>query len=218
MTSSEPTSPPAQPRGNLQASPAAERRGKNRLEAFSDGVFAVAITLLVLEIKIPNTGHLWQSLLDLWPTYIAYLLSFGTVLIMWVNHHVLLDYIGHVDHAFLYLNGLLLMTITVVPVMTGLLAQYAGGVDGHVAAAVYCVYLAVVALAFNAVWWYAASRGRLLRDRGHSGQSAVSRRYIVGPALYLVAFATAFFSVALSLVICGCLALFFAWPYHPKAR
>jgi uncharacterized membrane protein len=195
-----------------------EQRQKGRLEAFSDGVFAVAITLLVLEIKVPSGQPLGQALLDLWPTYVAYLLSFGTILIMWVNHHVLLDYIRHVDHVLLYLNGLLLMTITAVPVATGLLAAHAGDADGHIAAAVYCAYFAVVALAFNGLWWYAAVGGRLLHDGGQAGQRSVSRRYMLGPMLYMVAFGVALLSVPLSLVICVALAIFFAWPYQPKSR
>src|SRR2546425_8283478 len=86
------------------------RREKRRLEAFSDGVFAIAVTLLVLELKVPPvselpSGALARALLAEWPSYVAYLLSFSVVLIMWVNHHVLMDYVREVDHAFLYLNG-----------------------------------------------------------------------------------------------------------------
>jgi uncharacterized membrane protein len=196
------------------------RREKRRLEAFSDGVFAIAVTLLVLEFKVPPTsnlppGGLFEVLRGEWPSYFAYLLSFGTVLIMWVNHHVLLDYIREVDHAFLYLNGLLLMTITLVPFPTSLLARYVDQKDAHVAAAVYCGLFTLIAIAFNLVWWYAAHRNRLLSTGHDGGGQAVTRRYMLGPLLYLVATGVAFFSVIAALLICVAMALFFALPYRP---
>jgi uncharacterized membrane protein len=201
------------------------RRSKARLEAFSDGVFAIAITLLVLEIKVPaltdlQSGGLAGALLRQWPSYTAYLLSFGTILIMWVNHHVLMDYVRHVDHGFLYLNGLLLMTITLVPFPTAVLAQYANQrssyvQDQHVAAALYCGLLVMVAIAFNLVWWYAARGSRLIDSGVAGGQQSVSRRYVFGPLLYLVAVVVAFFSAPAAILICIGMAVFFAWPYRP---
>jgi uncharacterized membrane protein len=196
------------------------RREKRRLEGFSDGVFAIAVTLLVLEFKVPPTsnlppGGLFEALRGEWPSYFAYLLSFGTVLIMWVNHHVLLDYVREVDHAFLYLNGLLLMAITLVPFPTSLLARYADQKDAHLAAAVYCGLLTLIAIAFNLVWWYAAHRNRLLSAGHDGGGQAVTRRYMLGPLLYLVAAGVAFLSVPAALLICVAMALFFALPYRP---
>jgi uncharacterized membrane protein len=197
------------------------RREKRRLEAFSDGVFAIAVTLLVLEIKVPAladlpSGSLGLALLRQWPSYFAYLLSFSVILIMWVNHHVLLDLVREVDHGFLYLNGLLLMVITLLPFPTALVAQY--GEDprnGHLAAAVYCGLCVLIALFFNAVWWYAAVRGRLLHEGVAGAGGAVTRRYMFGPLLYLVALGVAFISVPGALLVCGGLALYFAWPYRP---
>jgi uncharacterized membrane protein len=205
--------------------PAARRAGreKRRLEAFSDGVFAIAVTLLVLEIKVPSfselpSGSLGLALLRQWPSYFSYLLSFSVILIMWVNHHVVVDLVHEVDHAFLYLNGLLLMMITLVPFPTALLAQYAEDPrNGHLAAAVYCGLGVLIALSFNALWWYAAWRGRLLGEESISSGGAVTRRYLLGPVLYLVALAVAFVSVPGALLICAALAVFFAWPYRPPA-
>jgi TMEM175 potassium channel family protein len=196
------------------------RREKRRLEAFSDGVFAIAVTLLVLELKVPATsglppGGLMEALRDEWPSYFAYLLSFATILIMWVNHHVLLDYVRQIDHAFLYLNGLLLLTITLVPFPTSLLARYALQPDAHLAAAVYCGLLTLIAVCFNLVWWYAAHSNRLTMPEGGGG--AVTRRYMFGPLFYLVALGVAFFSVPAALLICAALAVFFALPYRPPA-
>ena len=197
------------------------RREKRRLEAFSDGVFAIAVTLLVLEIKVPvladlPSGSLGLALLRQWPSYLAYLLSFSVILIMWVNHHVLVDLVREVDHAFFYLNGLLLMTITLLPFPTALLAQYAEDPrNGHLAASVYCGLCVFIALFFNAVWWYAASRGRLLHEDVSAGGTGVTRRYMFGPLFYLVAVAVSFVSVPGALIICAALAVFFAWPYRP---
>jgi uncharacterized membrane protein len=198
------------------------RREKRRLEAFSDGVFAIAVTLLVLELKVPPlaelpSGGLGRALLAEWPSYVAYLLSFSVILIMWVNHHVLLDYIREVDHGFLYLNGLLLMTITLVPFPTALLAQYVDQSDGHLAAAVYCGLFTLIAVCFNLVWWYAAGHSRLLGEDAPAAGSSVTRRYMFGPLFYLVAFGVSFVSIPAALLICAALSIFFAWPYRPPA-
>jgi uncharacterized membrane protein len=209
--------------GSEEAGSRRARREKRRLEAFSDGVFAIAVTLLVLEIKVPvladlPAGSLGLALLRQWPSYFAYLLSFSVILIMWVNHHVLVDLVREVDHAFLYLNGLLLMAITLLPFPTALLAQYAEDPkNGHLAAAVYCALCVFIALFFNAIWWYAASRGRLLHEAVGAGGTAVTRRYMFGPLFYLAALAVSFLSVPAAMLICAALAVFFAWPYRPAA-
>ncbi len=94
-----------------------------RAEAFSDGVFAIAITLLILEIRVPHVEHgLWAGLLALWPSYVAFLMSFVVILIMWVNHHELLRMVRGVNYPFLFANGLLLLTVTFVPFPTAVLA------------------------------------------------------------------------------------------------
>ncbi len=100
-----------------------------RLEAFSDGVFAIAITLLILEIKVPagpeTQDHgLWRALLERWPSYVGYVISFATIGIMWVNHHALFKYIRRVDRALLLANLLLLMTISFLPYPTAVLAEH----------------------------------------------------------------------------------------------
>jgi uncharacterized membrane protein len=106
-----------------------ERRDVTRLEAFSDGVFAITSTLLVLNIHIPTTedatqGGLAQTLLSQWPVYLAYLSSFITILVMWMSHHSLFRYIVRVNYVFLVLNGLLLLGVTLVPVPTAILARF----------------------------------------------------------------------------------------------
>src|SRR3989454_9603804 len=107
-----------------------------RVEAFSDGVFAIAITLLILEIRVPRVEHgLWAGLLALWPSYIAFLLSFVVILIMWVNHHELLRMVRAVNYPFLFANGFLLLTVTFVPFPTAVVAAYLATPDARVAGA-----------------------------------------------------------------------------------
>lgn len=115
-----------------------------RIEAFSDGVFAIAITLLILEIKVPpyasiqSVGDLWKGLYQLWPSYFAFVLSFGIILVSWVNHHYLFNTLGKSSRTFLYANGFLLLTITFMPFPTALLAQYIGTEYAKPAIAFYC--------------------------------------------------------------------------------
>ncbi|HEY7295511.1 MAG TPA: TMEM175 family protein, partial [Dehalococcoidia bacterium] len=126
-----------------------------RLEAFSDGVFAIAITLLVLDLKVPPAGEgakrLGPALLDEWPAYLAYLGSFLSILIMWVNHHQQFRHIAHVDHGLLLLNGLLLMAVTVVPFPTSVLSEHIAHRDERAAAVFYSGTFLVTALLWNAV-------------------------------------------------------------------
>src|SRR2546430_9958242 len=121
-----------------------------RVEAFSDGVFAIAITLLILEIRVPHgDGGLWAGLLALWPSYIAFLMSFIVILIMWVNHHELLRMVRSVNYPFLFANGLLLLTVTFVPFPTAVLAANLTTPDAKVAVASYCATVVANALLWN---------------------------------------------------------------------
>ena len=117
-----------------------------RVEAFSDGVFGIAMTLLVLDIKVPPPGNgpsLAEALLRQWPGYLSYVTTFLTVLIMWMNHHKLFRHIHRVNHPFLVLNGLLLMGVTLVPFPTALLAAYIGHAGERTAAAFVLAFLNV---------------------------------------------------------------------------
>jgi uncharacterized membrane protein len=115
-----------------------------RIEAFSDGVFAIAITLLILEIKVPHAdtihsvADLWNSLIRLWPSFFAFFLSFGIILVSWVNHHYLFNILDKSSRTFLYANGFLLLTITFMPFPTALLAEYIGTEYAKPAIAFYC--------------------------------------------------------------------------------
>jgi len=193
-----------------------------RVEAFSDGVFGIAMTLLVLDIKVPppaNGTRLAEDLLRQWPAYFSYVTTFLTVLIMWMNHHKLFRHIHRINHPFLVLNGLLLMGVTLVPFPTALLAAYLGHPGAQTAAAVYSGWFIVIAIFFNLLWRYAASRGRLLaRDYDPVAVAAITGQYRFGPLFYVAAFGLAFLNVAASVGLCFALAVFFAVPERQARR
>jgi len=199
---------------------ARDARETARLEAFSDGVFAIAITLLVLDLHVPHgmpaAGALARALAGQWPAYAAFLISFATIGIMWINHHRLFTVIGHVDHALLVLNSLLLLGVIFVPFPTALIAEYVGHPGETVAAAVYSGTFTVIAVVFNVLWRYASSGHRLLRrEADHGLVRAITRAYTPGPILYGASFALAFVNVMMSLALTMGLALFFALPSRP---
>ena len=190
-----------------------------RLEAFSDGVFAVAITLLALNLVVPHQDgdrpvhDLLTALLAQWPSYLAYALSFLTILIMWVNHHTLFRFIKRTDHLFLLLNGLLLLVVTAIPFGTSLLASYLQSDQKKVAQVVYCGLSLAMAIIYSRMWAYAAYNGRLLDPAADSTLvQSITRQYAVGPLLYVAATALAFVSAEASLGVCILLAVFFALP------
>jgi uncharacterized membrane protein len=116
----------------------------SRVEAFSDGVFAIALTLLILAIKVPDfnssvsSDSLYRSLVNLWPSYFAFILRFAAVLIMWINHHGFFKYLRKVNTAFLYANGFLLLTVTFINFPTAVLAKYFETKAFNIASAFYC--------------------------------------------------------------------------------
>jgi uncharacterized membrane protein len=193
-----------------------------RVEAFSDGVFGIAMTLLVLDVKVPppaNGTRLAGDLLRQWPAYFSYVTSFLTVLIMWMNHHKLFRHIHRINHPLLVLNGLLLMGVTLVPFPTALLAAYIGHAGERIAAVVYSGWFVVIAIFFNLLWRYAASGGRLLaRNHDPAAVAAITRQYRGGPLPYVAALGLAFFNVAASVGLCFALAVFFAVPERAARR
>jgi uncharacterized membrane protein len=144
-----------------------EETGTNRLETFSDGVFAIAATLLVLEPTV-NTGDdpssLGHQLLHLWPSYLAYATSFLTIGIIWINHHHVMETIARVDRTFLFINTLLLLVVAFIPFPTRLVARYLGTSGDRAAVYAYGVTLLLMAVVFNVLWAYARSNRRLIRE------------------------------------------------------
>lgn len=193
-----------------------------RIEAFSDGVIAIAITLLVLDIRVPRElpegARLLDALLAQWPSYFAFITSFATIGVMWMNHHRLFQLIRRTDEMLLVLNGVVLLSITVVPFPTALLAEYIGKPDVQTAAIVYCGCFVFMALCFNLLWRYASYKMRLLDP--HSDPQAIraiSRQYAFGPLMYIIMFLVAFVSVEASLALNLALTLFFALSFR-RAR
>jgi uncharacterized membrane protein len=205
----------------------AGRSETTRVEAFSDGIFAIAITLLVLEIRVPPpnlTDHgsgLFRALLHLWPSYLGYLISFVTIGIMWVNHHSMFTLIQRIDRYFLLISVLFLMFIALLPFPTALLAEYLAEPKGRrVAVAVYSASFVCIALSYNALWWYAARKGRLLDTNADTeAVRTISRRYLVGPLAYGLSFVLAFFNAWASLAVHGLLAAVYILPLRkPTSR
>jgi uncharacterized membrane protein len=189
-----------------------------RLEAFSDGVIAVAITLLVLDIHVPMPQHgqtLDRQLLDLWPHYAAYVVSFITIGIIWVNHHVMIGRLRETDHAILFLNLLLLMSIAVLPFATSLMAEYVNlGRGQHVAATVYAGSFLAMALFFSALQRHIlyAKPHMHKRELPIERRRQILRRAVSGVFPYVIATAFAPLSPYITLIICGAIAGFYALP------
>ncbi len=187
----------------------------NRTEAFSDGVLAIAITLLVLEIRPPVLVHgetLAHALAHLWPKYTAFAVSFITIGIMWINHHSLFRLIARVDRPLMMINICLLMAISFVPFPTAVLGDYVTDASaGHVAAAVYGVNMVLIGLGFLALWMRLLSQPELrAADVDESGVRRGIRRTIVGPICYAIAIAVAFLSAAAALAVYAALGIYFA--------
>ena len=206
-----------------------DEKETGRLEAFSDGVFAVAITLLVLNVRIPGMDLppnklpgdliLWQALLHEWPMLAAYVTSFATIGIMWLNHHRLFTHIKRMNTGLVLLNLLLLLFIVFIPVPTALLAEYVERPDQHAAAIVYSGTFVLTACCFNLLWRYASYHNRLLgKDADARAVAAISKQYLFGPLVYLITFALAWINTPATIIVSFALALFFAVPGRPPRR
>jgi len=190
---------------------------KGRLEAFSDGVFAIAITLLILEVRSPQGhGALGRALLREWPSYAAYVVSFATIGIVWVNHHALFERITRVDRRLMFINLGLLFSVSLLPFPTTLLARHivhTPAADQHLAAAVYSASCLAMGLGFFGLWRYVSQKEHLLMQEVTAAQaSAILRRNAVGTVMYLAAIALAFVSAYVSLIVCAGVALFYVFP------
>ncbi|MGH2677668.1 MAG: TMEM175 family protein [Actinomycetota bacterium] len=186
----------------------------NRLETFSDGVIAIAITLLILEIDVPEDTHgeLWSALLRQWPSYLAYLISFAVIGIIWVNHHGILALVARVDRPLLYLNLLLLLAVAGIPFPTALVAEHlqSPGIDSEVAAAVYGGWATLVALSFNLMWRWIVHDESLIRDDiDIRALRANTRRFSLGLVIYPLTVGIAFLNPVLALGVHGLVAVYY---------
>jgi TMEM175 potassium channel family protein len=195
---------------------------KARLEAFSDGVFAVAITLLALDLAVAGPGHgsLTSQLGDRWPSYAAYVVSFFTIGITWVNHHALFKSFAIVDRMLLFLNLTLLLFIVAIPFGTATMAAYLrhGGNDAHVAAAIYAGILEGMSLSFSAIFvWSVRDERRRHEPLPPASARSALFRFGAGALVYLVVIAIAFVSAPAALVVIALVAVYYVFEQTPSA-
>jgi len=185
----------------------------SRIETFADGVFAIAATLLILNVdaQISEDVHdLGTELLHIWPSYLAYAVSFVTIGIMWINHHTVMSQIDRTDRRFLVATVGLLLCIAFVPFPTRLVAEHIRGDGARDAALAYGFTMVATAIMFSITWFYASRGKRLLRpDADPAIVTGISRSYLPGPAIYLAATLIAFASPTTSVVLFMAIALFY---------
>src|SRR5579875_3418504 len=191
----------------------AEVVGIDRLLALSDGVFAIALTLLVLDLHEPTVSHgVLGVVLRQWPAYLSYALSFLIIGIIWAQHHLMFRFIQRTDHVFILINVIFLMWVAVVPYPTGLLARYLDNpTERQTAIAIYTGVFALGGVLAN-LWWLYASRGdRLLRDKVDRAEvRKLTWNYAVGPVFYMLAFALSFVSPPAGVALIVLTNLFYA--------
>jgi TMEM175 potassium channel family protein len=195
-----------------------------RTEAFSDGVFAIAITLLVLDLVVPTRQEaaeagLGHALAHEWPAYFAYLVSFLIIGIIWVNHHSMFDKVRRVDRPVLFANLALLLVVSLIPFPTRLLAEYlTAGAASHVAAAVYSATMLAMGLAY-ATLWMLLTRDADLLQRGvdpRAGRAALVR-FGLGNVFYLATIGLSFVNATATLAVHGALAIYYCFDQLPGA-
>ena len=193
----------------------------NRLEAFSDGVFAIAITLLVLEIKVPSADTaLGPALLHLWPSYLAYVVSFVVIGAIWINHHAMFEHIERTDGMLSLLNVLHLMLVAFLPFPTAVLAEaFHRGADEPTAAAFYGAVLTGIGLFVNGMWRHAAREPGLLKpELTQAKVRRIGRTFLIGPLVYAIATLVALVAPWVALGFFLLLNLFYLWPRRKPAN
>ncbi len=195
---------------------ATREKETGRLEAFSDGVFAIAITLLALELKVPHfegggdmTARVISGLTNQWPSYFAFLTSFFTVLIMWVHHHAIFRLVKGADVTLLFANGFLLMLVTVVPFPTAVVAEYLRTPAAGAASTLYSGFFVLIGIAFMVLLWAAFRPSVVDPDASPATIARLRKSYRLGPPLYLAATVGGLFSPWLAMGICT--ALWIVW-------
>ena len=193
---------------------------RGRLEAFSDGVFAVAITLLALNLAVkgPGYGTLAHQLAEQWAGYVAYLISFFTIGIIWVNHHALVSNVVKVSRTLLFLNLVLLLFVVLVPVATGTVADYLKyrDFDAELAVAMYGVVLLGMSVGFGSMLeWSLRGEGRMRVPVPPEQRWAARLRFMSGALVYLLIVAIAFVSALVALGLSGLVAVYYVFEWTP---
>ncbi len=190
-----------------------------RLEAFSDGVFAVAITLLALNLAVPGPGHgpLGEQLVHHWPVFAAYVVSFLTIGIIWVNHHALFRNFARIDRPLLFFNLLLLFFIVSIPFATATIADYLSrsGPDAALASAIYQGVFLGMSLSFGALLWWSIRREHLRTPLTGTSARWAFIRFAGGNVVYAAAIGVAFLSPLASLIVSGLVAVYYVFEHTP---
>ena len=185
-----------------------------RTEAFSDGVFAFAITLLVLNLRDPSTSgvSLSEGLINEWQSFFALVTSFITILVMWLNHHNMFSHIDRVDRRLMLRNGILLLFVVLTPFTTSIVAGHMTLPDAGTAAVVYSGNFLFIAIAWNVLWRYCAKDRRLLREDVTDVEAqTITRQYLVAPLGSVVALAISLISGLASVTVVLAIAGFYAF-------
>jgi len=192
---------------------------RGRLEAFSDGVFAVAITLLVIDLAVPAPGHvlLGQQLASHWPSFAAYVVSFLTIGIIWVNHHNLVRNFAAVDRTMLFLNLLLLFFVVTIPFVTAMMAAYlrSGNADASLAAAIYQGVFLGMSVAFGTLFWWSIRHRHLTIPLTGAAARAAWVRFASGNLAYAAAIGIAYLNAPASLAVSGLVAVYYVFEQTP---
>ncbi|HEY3702744.1 MAG TPA: TMEM175 family protein [Acidimicrobiales bacterium] len=191
-----------------------------RLEAFSDGVFAVAITLLALDLAVAGPGHgtLAHQLADKWPAFAAYFISFLTIGIIWVNHHTIFKNLSDIDRTLLFLNLLLLFFVVSIPFATSTMASYVtlGGTDSHLAAAMFMGAFEGMSIAFALIFWWSVRHEHMKVPLSPDDARRALARFSLGHIGYLAGIGIAFVSAPATLVISGVVAAYYVFEQTPR--
>jgi uncharacterized membrane protein len=188
-----------------------------RIENFSDAVFAIAITLLVLDLHVPDTNavkngiELLVYLKSEWTAYLAFTLSFFSIFIMWVNHHKIFKQIYSRNTAIMFANGLILFLVSAVSFPTALLARFFDGEASNIAVAIYTGIFVLINISYNLLWFIASKNKKLLRPGiTNSAIKKIRNNYLYGLPTYLIAFGISFQYPAVALGISMILLVFWA--------
>ena len=194
---------------------------RSRMEAFSDGVFAVAITLLALDLTVAGPGHgsLAHLLGHHWPQFVSYLISFLTIGIIWVNHHALVRNLAKIERTLLFLNLFLLLFVVLIPFATSTMANYLSqpGYNSHVAMALYAGVFEGMAVTFSALFAWTLREGRTSQPVPPRARRAAAGRFMAGHVPYLAAIGLAFVSPQVSLGLIGAVALYYVLENTPSS-
>jgi uncharacterized membrane protein len=190
--------------GDLSEAEAEKETG--RIEALSDGVIAIAITLLIIEVGVPHVDEEHPNLFDAvwaqWPVYLAYVTSFWSIGLAWIIHHHIFRAVRRFDSTLLLLNMLLLLAIAFVPHPTAIVADYLRDDEQQgYALMIYSGTWLMLAVLLNALWWYARTRRLTVRDLDPTFANRMSQRLILGPPLYLIALVVSYFSFPAAIVV-----------------